>query len=416
MKHSMKLITKIALSFFIVFYTLEVKCQSDFRPGFVITNNNDTLRGLVDYRGDLRNSKKCDFIAGKDSPIQEFLPFTIRGYRFNEGKFYVSKNIILQGKKTEVFLEFLVDGIADLYYSGDGSNAHYFIEKEDGQIYELTNEKKNVKIEGINYVGESNRYIGLLTFAFADCREVLPLINKAKLNDKSLIEITKKYHDYVCNGEKCVVYEKQLPTVRIRIAPYISMNQSFLRIGNNPLYELVKFKASGYSSIGLLLKTSLPKASEKLSFRLSGEYGKSYTYGSGTYGSKFEEVQLHVSMLTLKGGLKYTYPVGKLRPTLVLGGNFLKLINKIGRRVEEELYSSTIYSSESKDVPVAGYLVGYHAEIGFDYRFSPSLVTFFNLGYMSSINSKGAWGAQSLIDNDSSSSLKTFQLNVGIYF
>ncbi len=416
MKHSMKLITKIALSFFIVFYTLEVKCQSDFRPGFVITNNNDTLRGLVDYRGDLRNSKKCDFIAGKDSPIQEFLPFTIRGYRFNEGKFYVSKNIILQGKKTEVFLEFLVDGIADLYCYRDGGEPCYFIEKSDGRIYELTNKKRTVRIDGIEYVGENKKYIGLLTFAFADCQQVTPLISKAKLNDKSLIEITKKYHDYVCNGEKCVIYEKQLPAISIRIAPFISMNQSLLKIGNNPLYEQVKFKSSSYPSIGLLVNTSLPNASEKLSFQLSGEFGRSYFYGTGNYNAKFEEVQLHVSMLTLKGGLKYTYPVGKLRPTLVLGGNFLKLINKIGRRVEEELYSSTIYSSESKDVPVAGYLVGYHAEIGFDYRFSPSLVTFFNLGYMSSINSKGAWGAQSLIDNDSSSSLKTFQLNVGIYF
>ena len=416
MNYYLNLITKLALPLFILFYSLEVKCQTDLRPGFIITNNNDTIHGLVDYRGDLRNSRKCDFQTSKGASIQEFLPGDIKGYRFNEGKFYVSKTIPSNEKRTEIFLEFLVDGIANLYYSGDGSNAHYYIEKEDGRIYELTNEKKSIRVEGKEYIGESKRYIGLLTFAFADCQRVFPLINRAKLNDKSLIEITKKYHDYVCNGEKCVIYEKQLPTVRIRIAPYISMNQSFLRIGNNPLYELVKFKASGYSSFGLLLNTSLPKASEKLSFRLSGEYGKSYTYGSGTYGSKFEEVQLHVSMLTLKGGLKYTYPVGKLRPTLVLGGNFLKLLNKIGRRVEEELYSSTIYSSESKDVPVAGYLVGYHAEIGFDYRFSPSLVTFLNLGFMNSINSKGAWGAQSLIDDDSSTSLKIFQLHVGIYF
>jgi len=84
-----------------------------------------------------------------------------------------------------------------------------------------------------------------------------------------------------------------------------------------------------YPSIGLLLNTSLPKANEKLSFQVSGEFGKGYFYGTGvnSRNDAFEEVHLHTSILKGKAGLKYTYPKGKIRPTLMIGGTILKLFN-----------------------------------------------------------------------------------------
>ena len=419
---AMNLIPKIALSVFILFSGFTAICQTDFRPGYVITNNNDTLRGFIDYRGDARNSKKCDFKETRNGVVQEFLPFSIKGYRFNESKYFISKCITSDSTKIQLFLEFLVDGIANLYYYHDSANPHYFIEKEDGKLHELTNEHKRVRINEAEYVRETKSYIGMLTFAFADCHQLFPLINKAKLNDKSLIELTKKYHEYVCNSEKCVIYEKLLPSVRVRIAPFVSMNSSYLRIGNNPLYETVKFKAANYPTLGVLLNTSLPKASEKLSFQLSGEFGKGYFYGAGDYNPysstnlTFEEVQIHTSLLTLKAGLKYTYPIGKIRPTLNIGGNLVKLINKNGKRIEDYQYYSTIYTSETQDVPLPDFMVGFHAELGVDFRVSTALTAFLNLGFLSSMNTNGAWGPQSRIDNDSSAYLKTFQLNAGIYF
>ena len=415
MKPAMNFAIKVALFSILLFRQFGATCQTDFRPGFIITNNNDTLHGLIDYRGDARNSRKCDFKESKNSAVKEFLPFSIKGYRFNVSKYYVSKKFISNYIEVPIFFEFLVDGIADLYYYNDGIDPHYFIEKAGGELFELTNDKKKVQIEGTEYIEDSKKYIGLLTFAFSDCQQIFPLINKAKLDDKSLIEITKKYHENVCNGEKCIIYEKQVPSVRLRISPFISMNSSGWRIGNNPLYENVKFRNANYPSIGMSLNTSLPKASEKLSFQLSAEIGKSYFHGTGTYSSEFEEVQFHVTLLSLKGGLKYTYPVGKIRPTLLIGGNLIKPVNRDGRRIGDYQYYNTIYTSETRDVPGPDFLFGYHAELGFDFIITSTFTAFVNLGYVSSMNSKSSWESQTRVDNYSSAYLKTVQFTIGIY-
>ena len=172
---------------------------------------------------------------------------------------------------------------------------------------------------------------------------------------------------------------------------------------------------ANYPSVGLSLNTSLPKASEKLSFQLSGEIGKIYSHGTGTNSSEFEEVHFHATLIGLKGGLKYTYPVGKIRPTLLIGGDLIELVNKDSRRIGEYQYYNTIYTSEIRDVPSPDFLFGYHAELGFDFLITSSITAFFNLGYVSSVNSKSSWESQSRVDNYSSAYLKTVQFSVGIY-
>jgi len=411
----MNLLLKACLFCIILLSLHDLNGQTNFRPGYLITNDNDTLHGLIDYRSDIRNSKKCDFKERQGSAVKEYLPFSIKGYRFTDSKFYISKCVKIKDKDAEiqVFLEFLINGISDLYYLNNGSNSYYFIEKADGELFELNIEQKNIKIDNEEYTLKTLKYIGLLRYAFADCPQIFPLINKVELDDKSLIEITKSYHDYVCDGEKCVIYEKQLPGVKVTFAPFVSMNGSFLKFGNIFLYDGIHFKMENYPTIGILLNTSLPKANEKLSFQVSGEFGKSYYYGTGINprNDAFEEVHLHTSILKGKAGLKYTYPTGKIRPTLLIGGTVSKLFNIDGRRVEELLINSTVYTSEVKDVPVANVLLGYHVNLGIDYYISSSLIAFFNLGYDDS------FGRKSLMDsNDYSTDIKTINLNAGIYF
>lgn len=400
--------------FLIIFLCLaDLMGQSNFRPGYVITNENDTLHGLIDYRGDARNSKKCDFKENQSSVVKEFIPFSIKGYRYTDGKFYISKSIQSNGKEIQLFLEFLVNGISDLYYYSDGTEFHYFIEKSDKQLFELTNEKKYFIDNGAMKSRKTNRYIGLLRYAFADCPQIFPLITKARLEDKSLIEITKKYHEYVCNDQKCVIYEKQLPAIRFKFAPFVSMNESSLKFSNNPYYEAINFNKPVYPMIGLLLNTSLPNANEKLSFQVSGEFGKCNFHGTGRgpYDNAFEEVFFNTSIIKIKAGFKYTFPVGKFRPTFTIGGNTLKLINKDGRRVEELLGNSTGNTREWKDVPVADNLYGYYAELGIDYHISAPVVTFVNLGYDSSMGRYDFRAASSY-----TTYIKTFHINAGIYF
>lgn len=72
--------------------------QNNYRPGFIITVQKDTIYGEIDYRTDKMNAKRCVFQSqGNDTEPVTYHPFEILGYRFtDDGKYYVSKNIELK--------------------------------------------------------------------------------------------------------------------------------------------------------------------------------------------------------------------------------------------------------------------------------------------------------------------------------
>jgi len=181
-----------------------VSGQTNFREGFIINNQHDTIKGLIDYRGDIKNSTTCIFKKDENSTPIKYLPGEIKGYRFMDGKFYISRLVKVGDEEKNLFLEYLVNGIVDLYYYRDFENDYYFVEKECEDMIELTNEKKELIRDARNeYYSKSivysNLYIGILKALFADCEEVAKKADNTKFEHNSLIKITKSYHDYVCD-------------------------------------------------------------------------------------------------------------------------------------------------------------------------------------------------------------------------
>jgi hypothetical protein len=186
--------------------------KSTYFPGYIITSENDTLKGFIEKRSDKKNARKCNFRTNMDSGIQEYSPSELKEYKFDGDKYYVSKNFNLRRKEVNLFLELLVGGAADLYFfNEDNITDHYYIQKADGKFYELTDNDKLVESEGKFYSHNYKKYIGILKVAFKDCPLIFPEIDQMTLDRKSLIDITKKYH--VCTGstKKCVVYSKPEP-------------------------------------------------------------------------------------------------------------------------------------------------------------------------------------------------------------
>ena len=56
--------------------------QNNYRPGFIITVQKDTIYGEIDYRTDKMNAKRCVFQSqGNDTEPVTYHPFEILGYR-----------------------------------------------------------------------------------------------------------------------------------------------------------------------------------------------------------------------------------------------------------------------------------------------------------------------------------------------
>ncbi len=185
--------------------------KSNYLSGYIITSENDTLKGFIEKQSDKRNSKRCNFKQSLNSGITEYFPDDLKEYRFDEDKYYVSKTILLRRKEVNLFLELLVDGIADLYFfREDNITDHYFIQKADGKFFELTKTDKLVDIDGKSYSYNYKKYIGTLKIAFKDCPQIFPEIDQMSLDQKSLVDITKKYHECTGNTKKCIVYAKEI--------------------------------------------------------------------------------------------------------------------------------------------------------------------------------------------------------------
>jgi hypothetical protein len=115
-----------------------------------------------------------------------FEPGDIYAYRFsNGGKYYVSMDLEIDQEERRVFLEFLVNGISNLYYYRGEATNKYFLESAEGQFTELSNDWIEFEKDGVRYGRYTNLFVGQMKASFGDCPEIQPGLEQAKFTHKS---------------------------------------------------------------------------------------------------------------------------------------------------------------------------------------------------------------------------------------
>jgi len=234
--------------------------QSNYKEGYVITLQGDTLWGEIDYRGSRTMRNICRF--KQNNSITEFTPNDITAYRFINSKYFVAREV--DGKKH--FLEFLIKGKLNLYTYDD----LYYVEKEDIPLTLLPYEKgKTYKEDGKEYFYKQTQLKGRLVYYTQDAPQLQQEIsNITEPSDKNLIQIAKNYHDAVCKDEACIIFEKKLPPVRVK-AEIIAQGYKYRKIN-----DIVAF-------YGALLHFWLPRQNENLYIKtgfITGEFEKERLY------------------------------------------------------------------------------------------------------------------------------------------
>lgn len=291
----MKLKNFITLGFLLLFGVL--KAQTDFRPGYIINTTGDSLYGDIDYRGDLLMSTLCRF-RDKNNAIKNYSPNDITAFRFIDSKYYVSREI--NGRS--VFLEYLIKGKLNIYYMRDENGDHYYLDKENVKLTELPYE------EGIKYVDnktvlyESKKHIGFLYFYMQDAPKLQSKIkNIRKPEHQNLIKLAEDYHNVICEGEKCIIYEKSAPL--IKILP--ELITGVIKYSN-----LDGLDEKFYFHTGFIAHVWLPRNSEKMYFR------------TGLLFSQLEFDGDKANLFKVPCQVEYIYPKGIVRPRIAYGLNF----------------------------------------------------------------------------------------------
>ena len=326
--------------------------QSDFRKAFIIDNNNDTLFGYIDYKNDYQNCNKCVFKTDLEKETTTYLPGDIKYYRFNEDKFFIST--YLNDLEKNVFLEFLIDGIVDIYYYKDFNKEYYYVKKENSELFRLNADKKTVTTDEVyvrtisgwtktttDFNMSSYEHIGILRYLFSDDKETLEKVDNVGLNHKSLINIANKYHQNVCKDQECVVFEKQMPPFSFNFDILCYADFSTISISNSNDYDGFNYENNLNYALGLGVSIRPSRFYERLSIYLQvlysqKEYSADYTEPGLAGRFNYYTSDIKFDYLSNKLGLKYTFPTKNIQPELFINYTFCYTLNSSAIRVKEE--------------------------------------------------------------------------------
>lgn len=364
----------ISTFIFFFIFVITVNAQSNYKKGYIITNKNDTINGLIDFRSDIINCSLCKFKLSENAEEQIFYPNDLIAYRLiKEGKYYVSRTIKINNELQKVFLEYLVQGIKDLFYYPQDYGC-YFIENEDGKMVAITKEPD--KIIDNKYITDI-KYKGRLAYIFRESKSVSKLAGNAFFNRKDMINLTKKYHSEICApGEECIVFTNDYKKsfIEYDFSVYGGFQMVEVIFKENTLAEHFKSAKSIQPVIGGQLNISSPRFLKTLSMQIDASMSK--LEGCEDYANETENIVIYekykFKSLMANGaiGFKYALPIiYKIRPTIEAGINYSHLLNS-SNTLYQEIKGYDAVSQKKIDnyysLPLNYY--GFNGGAGFDYQ------------------------------------------------
>jgi hypothetical protein len=369
------------ITLFLIFCVSFFKLQAqNWLPGFVIVNETDTLFGEVNFRIPRLNQEQALFRKDANSPVREFSPEDIIGYRFTpEGKYFVSKTIEINDESRLVFVEFMVEGMMNLYYylDADSRQEYYFFESENRELLTLT--KRAVEVDWadestfirdgeLRFIRQDNRWEGLIRHHFQEFAPIAFNPNPFEFTQAGMIDIARTYHDLTCPiGSECIVFENQRPDkigINVRYSAYASLeNFIFVHKYTSKDFFAPSLGATFYfvypqfaTNFGLYLDVSVSRINTVLEdFIYRQQFGHTW----------FRDIHMDVFPVSGRVGAKYFKPMGRFTPTAKAGFSYRYFLGNI--RVYEfsgsRRHNNVRFES---DRPVVSF-PGIHAAIGSEY-------------------------------------------------
>lgn len=321
----------ILIFLFVCFY---VNGQNDYYKGYIVNNNNDTIYGYINNKGAKSNTLWCYFRNNINSETIKYNPDEILSYSIIDNKYYISKTIVQNGVDKKLFLEYLIDGIVDIYFYRDEYD-HYFVDIGDSTLVELKNEQKEYYVNGKKCYKNSNEFVGTLKYAFKESPVIMNELNYVDLDHNSLIKIAKRYNDEICTDQQCTIYSRKLLRNKSNFGIQLGYTCSLVKPEVTDISELLNslslfhfinsnIHTQHYPSYGLYYRTNIPAINESFNIKLSSGYSlwkfnTAYIYTDYTYGFKTSNIY-KISFHTLNNTFEIKYGL-KLK-SLILWGNF----------------------------------------------------------------------------------------------
>ena len=337
--------------------------QSDFRKGFIITTQKDTVHGEIDYRPNSKNYQTCHF--KNNGTVTEYAPSQILGYRFYNDKYFTSQVL------DDSFVEVLIDGDLSLFKHEEG----YSIQKSGGELHNLESQKAIVEEDGKSKVKEDTRWKGIVSYLTLDCEQNPQLLQSLKLEEKSLTHFVINYHK--CKGAEFTYYKTEKPGPKMEFGFIAGLTQSNIKIRR--VFNLKGYLADNYLStdpfVGFIFAASLPEFSEKIVLQSELHLIKSNFSSSIVLNpylrTEYHDAFIDVLTMSVPFTLKYSLSGKKYPLFFQLGFSYDKNLKTDSKLISQWAYQypDTVVTKESLAFEINKNQVGLIGGIGAEKSF-----------------------------------------------
>jgi hypothetical protein len=366
--------------FFLSAIALDLQGFAQFKEGYIINNNDETIQGYINYEGSINNSDRCEFKLNREGEIKTYKPGEIKAFRFNDSKYFSTWELSVNNELKTIFIEWLIRGRASLLsYSRPVDGTRYFLLLENDSLVELTNTMRSFNKDGKTYERRNQEYKNTLSFYFKDAPSLKPEIEVSAFKGESLIKITKDYHELTCKTGDCIVFEEKNRDMIFTWGISTDFVNSKFILNSDLQHEVFPSKSLGF---GLALNIeNLPAVSPKFTARFNLTiHSALFRYDTTDTWSLITDdriCKIMVARIPLRVTYKFTHK--KLNPFLSLGAvvNLRFSYKQYDQRLVDFITRSRPDNPYTSKVNLFQFAV--NAGAGFEYLVNPKFAL--NAGY-----------------------------------
>ncbi|MBL7870674.1 MAG: hypothetical protein JNM78_03610 [Cyclobacteriaceae bacterium] len=219
----------------IITFTFKIAHTQELRPGFIVTNKNDTVKGFITYQTDAILKNKVEFKISKNDQITIYSAEDVSSFGFENGRFF--ERITSNDAPNVFFAKRTLTGKLNFYSTIQSKKGKEFY-IQNSVSGERVHLKKSAKTESAL---KSLYYLGLINKVKNDSITQFQNQEKVKFSEadirKDLFEYNKKYEQQFPTNEykeeKRISYDISIGSA-LMSTPDVNMRLSGFRNSYNP--------------------------------------------------------------------------------------------------------------------------------------------------------------------------------------
>jgi hypothetical protein len=347
--------------FLICFYSSLVVAQVGNKDGYIITLENDTLYGKVEYHNILKNLKECRFSDDKGTTV--YTPSQIMGYGFVGDMYFIS------GVVENTFLQVLISGELSLYKG----NSDFYLEKNGNEVIKLKYREKTDTIEGKTYTKEDLTWKGYVNILVYDCIQDINVLRNLTMDERNLTKLAIDYN--ICKGASYIDYLAKKPWTKVELGISSGITLSSININNKTgSYNYLPDNYISYDpSFGLIFILSSPRFMNRIAFQSEIEFIKSDFFSeiiiSSPSSNDYHDTYIDLTTLSFPQSVRYTVIDKDYRLFINLGIIFANNMHWETIRKSELQTGNDVFTSSGQAFEIEKKQLGLWGGIGFQKPF-----------------------------------------------